>query len=335
MQKFEAAPIAWPLNCNEDLIRLISSLSQEPLETVARRLLDEERCIGINVRREVLECGLRPHVWSEDLIEYYSKTKAFLYETAVWNRSPMKRAFRERMSRFLEAWQAENPPKTPLRILCFGDGLGFDTEYLCQAGYDVTYFEVSRECERFARAVFENNGVFPQIVNRLEDLQPESFDAIMCFDVLEHVPSPPDVVASFARWLKPQGRLITHNPFWLIHPYYATHLRANRKYSGSLSLYRRHQLEPVDGELFWDPIILEKTAVRRVLRGKAAVGRVLLRVARRFNLIHCWVARFLCRHDARWQQDLEKWLESHALNSPAEEPLQKTSPSRQKARVRS
>ena len=40
-----------------------------------------------------------------------------------------------------------------------------------------------------------------------------SFDAILCSEVLEHLPDPPKAIGEFARLLKPEGRLILTAPF--------------------------------------------------------------------------------------------------------------------------
>ncbi|HYT32639.1 MAG TPA: methyltransferase domain-containing protein, partial [Thermoanaerobaculia bacterium] len=46
----------------------------------------------------------------------------------------------------------------------------------------------------------------------LKELPAETFDTIVCLDVLEHVDSLPEVVAEFVRLLKPDGRLIVSGP---------------------------------------------------------------------------------------------------------------------------
>ena len=47
------SPAVHPLDSNGDLIRLIADVSGESDVTVIRRLLDEERCIGTNVRNDL------------------------------------------------------------------------------------------------------------------------------------------------------------------------------------------------------------------------------------------------------------------------------------------
>lgn len=307
------ATLLWPLASNQDLRDAIGAVSGESPDTVSQRLLAEEQCLGINVRREVQELNLEPHIWSDRLDEFYRTTKSFLYETSVWNRNPVKQRCREWIGQYLAAWQKSRKTDEPLRILCYGDGLGFDSTFLSLAGHSVAYFEVSQECRAFAGRVFSRNGTQPCVVESLEMLACNSFDAILCLDVLEHVPHPPDVIALFASWLKPGGRLITHSPFWLVAPYYSTHLRSNRIYSGSLQLFRRHGLHPVGGTFFWNPIILERTVEAGNVNARPGslplpmkVGGLLLYGARWESRLYCWLARLFSRSDPQWRNELAR-----------------------------
>ena len=129
MKRSDKTLVPWPLTSNHDLISTISSVSAESRETVSRRLLEEERCLGTNVRRELLEWNIEPYFWSDRLVEFYQRTNAFLYETAVWNRAPMKQRTRLWIREFLKKWN--HGLSTPLKILCFGDGLGGTLQFAC------------------------------------------------------------------------------------------------------------------------------------------------------------------------------------------------------------
>ena len=274
-----------PLDDNDALIDLIARVSWEPPQTVARRLLDEERCLGTNVRNDLKAFGLAPHEWSDRLVEFYATTHAFLYETAVWNRVPLKCDVRSWIVNYLHNYSPQ-----PLRILRFGDGLGFDSAALAGAGHEVVYFEPSQPCVEFAKTVFAANDVKVRIEQSPDGIRGEQFDAVLSLDVLEHVPDPPSLVGTFADWLEPNGLLITHSPFFLVYPYYSTHLRANQKYSGDWSLYRRHGLHPIAGQFFWEPIVLQKTGVTppRAIPLSLRMGGWLLSIGRgSLNLTHC------------------------------------------------
>ena len=45
-------------------------------------------------------------------------------------------------------------------------------------------------------------------------VEDESFDAVLCTEVLEHVPDPVKAIEEFARLLKPGGKLILTAPFF-------------------------------------------------------------------------------------------------------------------------
>jgi SAM-dependent methyltransferase len=304
------SPMIRPLDDNGELIRLLSGITGEPRSTVIQRLWDEENCIGTNVRRDLAGAQVKPHVWSEDLVGFYSTTKSFLYETSVWNRTPLKLKMRKWMGRFLE----KRSKGLPLKILSFGDGLGFDSTYLSAAGHHVTYYEISDECVHFAERVFAMNGQRVDIVRSIGNLGAGEFDVVVSLDVLEHVQDPGKSVAMFAYWLKPGGCLLSHAPFFFTSDHRVTHIRSSKKHSGCKELYRRHGLHPVDGRFFWDPIALEKseTPPSHASLSMMNAGGLLLKLARYHNPIHCAVAQFLSSTDPKWREDLEKRLAEKA-----------------------
>ena len=121
------------------LIGLISRITSRPQDEVADRLRRECRDIGVNVHEALRAANVQPHRWSDQLIEFYARTDAFLYEVVAWNRCRTKAQMREWIGAFFPGRSTG-----PLKILTFGDGLGFDSLYLALAGHDVTYFEVSQ-----------------------------------------------------------------------------------------------------------------------------------------------------------------------------------------------
>lgn len=262
------------LHNEEKIISWIAELTRQPQALVRLRLREEFEKPGINVARAFREAGLEPYVWNDGLRRFYEQTDAFLYELVIWNRNKLKR----QMHRWIAKHLANSEERT-LDILSIGDGLGFDSAHLSQAGHRITYFEVAGYTESFARKVFAECGENVTVVTEQSDIALDAYDAVVCLDVLEHVPAPGEFVEMIAGYLRPGGRLIVHAPFYWIAPSNPTHLKANRRYSGSLSLYEKHNLRLVDGEPRWNPIVLQKMVSDSPRRLRLAPKLLGLRLA--------------------------------------------------------
>lgn len=286
-------PFLSPLADDAFLVELLAHLTNQDSVTVRRRFEREQRDPGVTVREALAEWHLEPYVWHDSYADFYHHTDAFLFETLIWNRNPVKNQMRQWMGEFLA-----RDVRGPARILTFGDGLGIDSLYLAQAGHAVDSFEVSEKCIRFAEALGERLGTTLGFIDHQDRIIPDSYDVVVCLDVLEHVPDPKGMVQQLAGYLKPEGRLIVHAPFWFIHPSVVTHLAANRTYSGDVArLYRPAGLRPIDGQFFWSPLVLEKivgttrrTAVPWKKRLSLTLGGLLLAVARMWNWPHLVIA---------------------------------------------
>ena len=291
-------PNALPAQLTDNvwLVDLVSRLTDRPVEEVRRRLLAEERQLGANVNADMRRLGIRPHCWSDELLTFYQRTDAFLYELIAWNRNANKVAIRQWINDALARL-----PRFSLDVLTCGDGIGCDSLYLAQAGHRVTYCDLGELGKRFAQALFDAAGLPFAPTDDLSALPAESFDAIVCLDVLEHVPDPPRLVEQLARCLKPGGLLIVSAPFFAVGSEFPTHLASNRRYSGSLrGLYGSHGLRLVDGRPFLDPVVLSKSPIVYAsgaggLRRRAEVraGALLLRLARWWSWPHRRIGRML------------------------------------------
>lgn len=246
-------PLVQPLGDTNRAIALIAEVTQQSIQTVKERLYQEEICHNSNVSRNFRDYGLQPHVWSDGLSKFYAETDSFLYESLVKNRSSIKLKMRNWIGNYLSRKNTSG-----LKILCLGDGLGFDSLYLAQAGHDVTYFEVSGYCESFARKIIKTSGYNVTFITDINQIPQANYDVVMCLDVLEHLPNPCSCIASISSYLRPGGEAIINAPFYLISQDYLTHLKSNQKYSGKLNIFEKEGLEIVDGEISWTPIVLRK-----------------------------------------------------------------------------
>jgi SAM-dependent methyltransferase len=129
-------------------------------------------------------------------VDYPDTGHALLAEieaTSAW--------FRERNALIAEALGAEGLPATLIEV---GAGNGFVAAHLRGLGVDAAAIEPAHDAARVSAA----RGV-PTVCGRLEDLElpAASVEAVGLFDVLEHIPHPPGLLAEIHRVLAPGGRL--------------------------------------------------------------------------------------------------------------------------------
>jgi 2-polyprenyl-3-methyl-5-hydroxy-6-metoxy-1,4-benzoquinol methylase len=285
----------------DKVVNWLSQLTNKSPKLVRSRLQQEHDNPGINVSAAMQQYGLEPYKWTDKLNEFYSQTDAFLYELVVWNLNKLKRRMRRRIGKYLYKNIGQH-----LDVLTFGDGLGVDSKYLSRAGHHVTYIETSAYAQAFAKMLFVDCTQDIKVLDDPNQIPKNSFDVVICLDVLEHVPDPPEFVKTMTGYLKLNGHLIVHAPFFQIRPNTQTHLKSNRKYSGSLRLYEKNGLKLVDGEPFWNPIILKKVSGRKTdfsfLKPKLLALRLagLYLALGRFTILpFLWVNSYL-RKGRRW-----------------------------------
>ncbi|MCU0719551.1 MAG: methyltransferase domain-containing protein [Pirellula sp.] len=254
---FESSPICAQVTPLKDVAKAIDWLSdstQKSRDEVIETLRNEARNLGTTVRKELRQLNLPRYKFTPELMTYYQSSRSFVFESFAWNTTRSKEILRNRVGKSLL-----RNHKPGSKVLCYGDGLGFDSTFLSLLGFDVTYYEPGEPCVRFAKRVFQENGVDVTVCQDLNELKAQTFDAIVCLDVLEHVPDPPDLVSSLVERLVDGGTFVAHAPFWYIHPDVSTHLVSNTRFSGrSREIYHRSGLREVDAGFLWCPLILKK-----------------------------------------------------------------------------
>ncbi len=104
--------------------------------------------------------------------------------------------------------------RTTLRgahVLDVGCGAGLLSEALAREGAQVTAIDLAPDLIKIAKLHRLESGVEVEYrltpVEALADEMPGAFDAIVCMEMLEHVPDPGAIIAACATLLKPGGRL--------------------------------------------------------------------------------------------------------------------------------
>jgi SAM-dependent methyltransferase len=210
-----------------------------------------------------------------------------------------------------EQWLKENLERIPggSRILDAGAGTQRYRrfcEHLRYVSQDVAQYDGKGDEAGLQTGTFDFGKL--DIVCDITDVpEPDgSFDAIMCIEVLEHLPDPGAAVREFARLLRPGGHLIVTSPFCSV-----THFAPYHYCSGfSRYWYQTHltgsgfdSLEISPNGNFFEFVAQEVYRLPSVARRYARRGPgpvtylgmyLLLRALRRFSSIDSGSSELLC-----------------------------------------
>jgi 2-polyprenyl-3-methyl-5-hydroxy-6-metoxy-1,4-benzoquinol methylase len=100
------------------------------------------------------------------------------------------------------------------QCLDYGSGIGNDAMTFATAGFDVTVADISDVLLAFASWRLRRRGFSVRTIDlKREALPADTFDLVACFDVLEHIPEPLQVVRRIHAALHDQGVFVMHAPF--------------------------------------------------------------------------------------------------------------------------
>lgn len=287
------------------VVSWISELTGESSDVVEQRLREEFRKPGTNVGRDLQARGVAPFVWNDAMAQFYCDTDAFLYELVIWNLNKLKAWMREACAGYVKQTCGDGAA-----VLNIGDGLGIDTIHLARDGHRAAYFELPGYTRRFAERAFDHAGVNVQIFDTEAQVPRNHFDALICLDVLEHVPDPSSFLRQLISYVRPGGRLLIHESFLWVHPSNPTHLASLRHLSGDLSFYRKEGLVLEDGEIGWNPLVLVKPDEQYRRPSPFRPKLLMLRLAGlymalgRFTVLPFLFGDRLRQRSGRWFDDL-------------------------------
>jgi 2-polyprenyl-6-hydroxyphenyl methylase/3-demethylubiquinone-9 3-methyltransferase len=117
-------------------------------------------------------------------------------------------------------WIRQHVDLRSSRVLDVGCGGGILAEAMATAGADVSGIDMAEGPLAVARLHQIESGAkvdYQQATaEELAEKHPGEFDVVTCLEMLEHVPSPPQVIASVAKLVKPGGHVffstINRNP---------------------------------------------------------------------------------------------------------------------------
>lgn len=208
----------------EKIAREIIAYTGQSEAEVWRRLALELQQNGTNVVAETARFGVTPHIFDDNLIKFYTESDGFIYETCIESRNPHRMSKWFGIVNFLRQ-QYELPGEHD--ILVYGDSVGSDSIFLSRMGFNVFYHDFDSYCSRFAKARFQKRNL---PIHSFRPGDSRQFDCVICFEVAEHVPNPPELIEELAQLTAPDGYCIFSESFGLLDPNYPTHLASNAKY---------------------------------------------------------------------------------------------------------
>ena len=137
---------------------------------------------------------------------FYASTDRYLYELAYWE------AQRDKQREFRKLWLACRRFGIR-RVLDFGGGVGGLSLYLTPRAIACDYLDIPGRTFDFARFRFQQRNLNIRMWGRLEDLPTAAFDAIVAYDVFEHLFDVETTCRRLRRSLAPGGWFITKSTF--------------------------------------------------------------------------------------------------------------------------
>lgn len=234
--KPEHAGLRVPTSFGE-IVDEIVRCTEIPRAEVERRVWMEAMEPGSNVLEDVRGFGVTPHEHDPAMERLYRDGDGFIYETLVFwvrpTRTPWTWDAAERIERYR---RRTGRSADDVEILMLGDGAGNDSMVLADLGFRVHYFDVpgSRTYE-FALRRFEHHGLLGDRVRLVPDYKScleRTFDVVVCFEVLEHLPDPVRAIGELGAMLKTDGIALITEDFGDLDDHLPTHLRESCRYVG-------------------------------------------------------------------------------------------------------
>ncbi len=193
------------------------------------RLFAEALEHGWNVQRSACDFGVTPHEYDDRMQKLYENTDSFVFELIATHLRKHSHVIDRRVAKAIRECGREKG-----EILLYGDGIGTDSLRFAHAGYEVTYFDFAGPSADFARYRFQQAGLENEIkmLHDPDEISQESYDMLICREVLEHVPAPLSLISDLRGYLKDGGLAVVTESFGRVEPHLPTHLASNAEYEG-------------------------------------------------------------------------------------------------------
>ncbi len=181
----------------------LTAYFKQPIDSVAAEYWRYRRNEDVQAQQKVATAT------TEDPIHaYYAQTPHYLYELSYWEASPEKQAWFSVLYRAFRRLGLK-------RIVDFGGGVGGLSVYMASRGLECTHVDVPGKTRDYAAWRFARRNLKVAV---LDATRPEGWpkaqrDAVVAYDVLEHLFDLEGAVANIAGLLRPGGYFLNLSTF--------------------------------------------------------------------------------------------------------------------------
>jgi len=140
------------------------------------------------------------------VMAYYQSTPHYLYELSYWEASYDKQAWLRVVAKACRKYRLT-------RVLDYGGGVGGACLFLRAQGIACDYLDVAGKTYEYAAWRFQRRGVPIKMFDVLTGWPTEPYDAVMAWDVLEHVFDLEATMAHVAEVIRNGGWLLSKSTF--------------------------------------------------------------------------------------------------------------------------
>ena len=220
-----------------DTIFQVSTQTDQPIDThQLKKLIDiEKKKLGSSVLQDIKNFNVVPFSDSEAMSSLYKIGLGLAIELVAFRNDPGK--FLMMGYILLALIEKQNQSKSPIRVLFLGDGLGMDSIRIASYGFKVDYIDFDQSmmasCAKINIEKAQRISSKPLDISVMDALN-SNYDAVVCLEVIEHVPMPDEFLKYIYENLNEAGILLMSDCFDGVYDKWPTHLYSNEKYSGGL-----------------------------------------------------------------------------------------------------
>lgn len=206
----------------KEIATLTGQSTENATNTLRREELNDGSTVAASWNAEVNQAA--------DVTSFYQTTTSYLYDLEIASRLRTRRIWRQQVLRFALTHDLIDAP-----VLDFGCGNGADACFYADHGLSVTAFDLASPHLKLAQARAASLELpIEFLATEPTQLVSDSYGLVTCFEVLEHVANPEQLVSDIARVTSPGGYALMTESFSLVGPKYPSHLKENLQYVGQL-----------------------------------------------------------------------------------------------------